>query len=99
MRIQEMRSGMTHLRKKMEDAEGVFASAQDESAEVSAEPTPEPAPDCDLYEPIWAVVSFDQIEAGGMTHSQASVLLSELEASGVAGLCLVTDAAAARTRR
>ena len=93
MLIQEMRSGMTHLKKKTDEHPAYF-----EGDAVELELPKETTVGCDLSEPEWSVVSFDQIEAGGMTHSQASVLLSELEASGVFGLCLVTDAAAARIR-
>ena len=95
MRIQEMRSGMTHLRKKVQDEQtaDILALKADaaESVPVRSEPV------CELTEPIWSVVSFDELEAGGLTHSQASVLAADLEASGVSGLCIVTDEAARRT--
>ena len=89
-----MRSGLTHLKKKTGEHRAYF----EESAVELEIPTERAAP-CDLNEPVWSVVSFDQLEAGGLTHSQASVLLTELAATGVSGLCLVTDTAAARLRR
>jgi hypothetical protein len=46
--------------------------------------------------PIWSVVSFDKLEASGLTYTTAYNLLEELESRKVAGLCLVTDEAASR---
>ena len=45
---------------------------------------------------IWSVVSFDACEASGLTYHAAAKLMSEKEAAGVYGLCIVTDEAAAR---
>lgn len=50
---------------------------------------------CELDEPSWSVVSFDKCEANGLTYAQAAVLMAELDFHGVAGLCIVTDEAAA----
>ncbi len=44
----------------------------------------------------WSVVSFDKCEASGLTYEAAAKLMSEKEASGVYGLCIVTDEAASR---
>ena len=46
--------------------------------------------------PRWSVVSFDEVEASGLTYHAAEKLLSDKEAAGVYGLCLVTDEAAQR---
>jgi len=46
--------------------------------------------------PIWSVVSFDRCEASGLTFAEASKKLTELEAQKIAGLCLITAAAASR---
>lgn len=99
MRIQEMKSGMTHLRKKVADAEQDNFFEQPEARDVSfeEETTATPTVDCDLEEPCWSVISFDRIEAGGMTYEQAVRLVVALNAAGVPGLCLITDAAAQRT--
>ena len=51
---------------------------------------------CELEQPIWSVVSFDKCEAAGLAYPAAVKLMAELEASGVYGLCIVTDAAAKR---
>ena len=48
----------------------------------------------ELDSPLWSVVSFERREAGGLTYDQAVVCLSELNADGVAGLCIITDKAA-----
>jgi len=50
----------------------------------------------ELYLPIWSVISFDRHEAVGLKYDAAFQKLEELEAQGVAGLCVVTDDAAAR---
>lgn len=97
MRIQEMRSGFSHLRKKEEP------ELPQEIFEMLAIPTPEvlfePAVRTyasELDEPRWSVVSFDQIEAGGLTYRQSCELMSLLDSHGLSGLCVVTDEAAAR---
>ena len=46
--------------------------------------------------PVWSVVSFDKREAVGVTYDAAVELCARLDAEGVAGLCIVTDAASAR---
>lgn len=66
-----------------------------------AEPVPEtPEPlvieTSEIEEPAWAVVSFDRVEAGGLTHEEAVRLMAELDRAGVAGLCVVTETAAER---
>ncbi|HUR99639.1 MAG TPA: hypothetical protein VMZ26_16355 [Pyrinomonadaceae bacterium] len=52
----------------------------------------------ELGQPRWSVVSFDACEASGLTYSDAVKLLSEKEAAGVYGLCIVTDEAAHRIK-
>ena len=92
MKIQEMRSGISHLNKKME------VKTRDNVFEMR--PIGEAAPEAltvhELDEPRWSVISFDQHEAGGLTYRQASDLLSELDAHDISGLCIITDEAAAR---
>ena len=97
MKIQEMRSGMAHLgrraeAKKLEDFSDLgLGPVQPETNTVAKFPERS-----ELDNPIWSVVSFDEIEAGGLTHRQASALIAELEKSGLTGLCIVTDEAASR---
>jgi hypothetical protein len=50
----------------------------------------------ELGEPLWSVISFDKREASHLTYVEAARKLARLEKKGVAGLCLVTDAAAER---
>ena len=52
---------------------------------------------CELHQAIWSVISFDQYEAAGLTYVAALRKLEELENRSIAGLCIVTDQAAART--
>ena len=47
----------------------------------------------------WSVVSFDECEASGLTYAAAVKLLEELEASGVYGLCIVTDDVASKVHK
>ncbi|MGH9948661.1 MAG: hypothetical protein ACRD6X_15900 [Pyrinomonadaceae bacterium] len=53
----------------------------------------------ELDQPIWSVISFDRVEGNFLDYAGAVRLQNELEFKGVAGLCIVTDAAAARTNR
>ncbi len=64
-------------------------------------PRREGAPDeqSDLLESVWAVVSFDRVEAAGLTYPEAAAKLAELVAKKIAGLCIVTDQAAAKIGR
>jgi hypothetical protein len=100
MRIQEMKPGILHLRKKMENegrqefyelstADAAFAGEQPADVDLSAT-------ESELSEPRWSLVSFERREAGGLTYPQAVTLMSELDNNGVAGLCIVTDQAASR---
>lgn len=98
MRIQEMRSGLSYLRRKTRERAGFDRSPWNTVVAVS-EPVAQPSVTCELDQPVWTVVSFSQIEAGGMTYAQASKLMSELDSYGVAGLCITTDKAASRISR
>ena len=53
----------------------------------------------ELDEQRWSVVSFRRVEAERLTYVQAAAKLSELDAKGVNGLCIVTDEAATRISR
>ena len=52
----------------------------------------------ELDEPRWSVVSFDRREAFGLTYRQAVTRLNELDSQRTAGLCIVSDEAAARIK-
>lgn len=104
MKIQEMRSGILHLPRKAEieprpEAFEPTIPPQAEPAPAPAEPTTTASQMCELDEPRWSVVSFDEIEAGGLTYRQAAALQSALELNDVNGLCIVTDEAARRISR
>lgn len=101
MRIQEMRSGLPHLRKRRVAAaqnnffvERIAKEAFIESLIEFIESDEPEVIGSDIEQPIWSVVSFDRVEAGSLTYSQATQLIDELDAKRVAGLCIVTDAAA-----
>lgn len=53
----------------------------------------------ELSEHMWSVVSFERVEASGLTYSEAADKIKECAEAGLTGLCLVTDTAAARMRR
>lgn len=53
-------------------------------------------PDSELSSGRWSVVSFDKCQASGLTHAGAVQRIAELNARRIAGLCIVTDEAAAR---
>lgn len=50
----------------------------------------------ELNEPVWSVVSFERCEASGLTYDAAVSRISQLDAAGVPGLCIVSDEAAGR---
>jgi hypothetical protein len=53
----------------------------------------------ELSSGMWSVVSFDRLEADGLTYQQASEKLLELQAAKTPGLCIITDSAAKRLKR
>lgn len=53
----------------------------------------------ELEEPCWSVVSFEGLAAAGLTYAQAVKMMAELDAEKIAGLCIVTDAAARNLKR
>ena len=52
----------------------------------------------ELESPIWSVISFERVEATGLDYDSAARLLAELESKKVAGLCIVSNDAAARIK-
>lgn len=52
----------------------------------------------ELESPIWSVISFERVEATDLNYASAARLLAELEAKKVAGLCVVSNDAAARIK-
>ncbi len=97
MKIQEMKSGVSHLIKKAEPV------ARDNILEMRALTDPEPEAlvedgPCELEEPRWSVVSFDRRVGGHLTYDQAAVLMAELDAKKIPGLCIVADEAAVRIK-
>lgn len=100
MRIQEMRSGLDHLRKRSEtEAKDNFFDFRLSLEPDLSWPDPVIVSKSELDEPRWSLVSFDQIEAGGLTYRQAAELMSLLDSHGMSGLCVITDEAAARMNR
>ena len=100
MKIQEMRSGILHLNKKMENRtrNNYIETREPDVTEVETGAGLPLVFDCELDEPRWSVISFEQMEAGGLTYKQAAAFMSELDSRNVAGLCIITDEAATRIR-
>ncbi len=97
MKIQEMRSGARHFERRPEPKfkNNVFEMRSLGEPIFDDDAFPE-AIASELEQPIWSVVSFDQRQAGGLSYKQAASLLSELDACGIPGLCIITDEAANR---
>jgi hypothetical protein len=87
-----MRSGFGYLRKRV--TEEVPGNNMETEAAAVQQNGGSRELACDLTDPHWSVVSFDEVEAGGLTYFQAVNLVSELDASGIPGLCIITDNAA-----
>lgn len=93
-----MRSGIVHLKKRMDDERQENSMAAPEAIFENAR-SDDVVPDVSsrLDKTCWSVISFDKLEAGGLTYAQAEQLMAALDTQDVAGLCIVTDEAAART--
>ncbi|GIU82983.1 MAG: hypothetical protein D6687_02680 [Acidobacteria bacterium] len=50
----------------------------------------------ELYEPIWAVITFDSVVAHHLTYEEAIAWAEKLEKQMQNGVCIVTDSAAER---
>ena len=50
----------------------------------------------ELLSERWSVISFEKCEASGLTYAEAKQRIAEFEKQRIAGLCIVTDEAAAR---
>jgi len=98
MKIQEMRSGILHLHRRMENESRDDILELPRLDEPAVKPNVPSAPDSELSEQRWSVISFERREAWSLTYSRAVELLSKLEADGITGLCIVTDEAAKRIR-
>lgn len=96
-----MRSGFAHLRKRRASVghnnffgDRIAKEAFIESLTEFIESDEPEVAVCEIDQPTWSVVSFDKVEAHGLTYAQATQLTDELNSNRVAGLCIVTDAAA-----
>jgi hypothetical protein len=99
MKIQEMKSGILHLNRRMENERQQNNFESRAIGVAFAEPELAPAADSEIDEALWSVISFDQMEACCLTYNQAAALMAELDSQNVPGLCVVTDDAAARITR
>jgi hypothetical protein len=100
MRIQEMRSGFAHLKKKAESAEHdnvyVMHPVPKQDPWTLADDPSVISSVSELEEARWAVISFDKVEASPLTYSQAEDWLAELDLRNVPGLCIVSIETAER---
>lgn len=92
-----MRSGFMHLQKKPQIVNEIDITVA-EIFDTLRRPLALPRqPESDLDRSMWSVISFDELEAGGLTYRQAAEVLTELELHGIRGLCIITDEAAKKT--
>lgn len=95
-----MRSGLEYLRKRPESEFVRIDLGMELFGEMTVEPIEaEPKVMSELEESRWSVVSFDRIEAGGLTYRQAAELMILLDSHKLTGLCVVSDEAASRMNR
>ncbi len=95
-----MRSGLEYLRKRPQSEFVRIDLGMELFGEMTVEPIEtEPQVMSELEEPQWSVVSFDRIEAGGLTYRQAAELMILLDSHKLTGLCVVSDEAASRMNR
>jgi len=95
-----MRSGLAYLRKRPETEFVRIDLGMELFGEMTSESIDTlPKVMSELEEPRWSVVSFDRIEAGGLTYRQAAELMILLDSHKLTGLCVVSDEAASRMNR
>ncbi len=95
-----MRSGLAYLRKRPETEFVRIDLGMELFGEMTSETVDTlPKVNSELEEPCWSVVSFDRIEAGGLTYRQAAELMILLDSHKLTGLCIVSDEAASRLNR
>jgi hypothetical protein len=95
-----MRSGLEYLRKRPESEFVRIDLGMELFGEMTVEPIEtELKVMSELEEPRWSVVSFDRIEAGGLTYRQAAELMILLDSHKLTGLCVVSDETASRMNR
>jgi hypothetical protein len=94
MKIQEMRSGLDHLRTK--NTSSVSVHDEVEHQFQSEDANQRLIDDCELDQPKWAVISALKVEAACVTYGEARQLLLDLASQGVSGLSVVSNEAAYR---
>src|SRR4051812_35622924 len=100
MRIEEMRSGRAYLSRPVPAGDDTRLGADElrntfpRSSTNERIDTGPVIPQSDLEKRQWSVVSFDGVEAGGLTYDQATRLIAVLGENGINGLCIITDVAA-----
>lgn len=52
----------------------------------------------ELCEALWSVISFERVQGTNLTYDNARELVERLDKQNVAGLCIVTNEAAACVR-
>lgn len=77
----------------MKNGNGQVKHSDQETGDRPARPK-EPGSFSELDAAVWSVVSFEKCEASALTYEEARTKMADLDANGVNGLCIVTDAAA-----
>jgi len=102
MKIQEMKSGLIHLKKTEKRSESVLGLFDAPEADGAWPVEPRRANIeiiSEIDRPSWSVISFEGCEVYGLPYRQAADRMSQLEARGATGLCIVTDEAAKQIKR
>jgi hypothetical protein len=80
----------------MQNTGAKMISETDKKTIVEGEAAAENNLTSELSEPRWSVVSFDAVAVSGLPYEEARNWLEKLGKQNIAGLCIVTDEAAAR---
>lgn len=69
---------------------------ENEILETAQEVAPAEEVSSELSQPCWSVVTYKSIAVSHLTYDEAVQWAEDLKKQGVSGLCVITDAAAAR---
>lgn len=53
----------------------------------------------ELELPRWSVITYESVEASGLSYNKALRRIKKLDKKGISGLCIVSDEAAARVSK
>lgn len=80
----------------MENDEEEMNMETQTAQQTEVAPTENEAVLSELHQPIWSVVSFEEVIKNGLTYDEALNEMERLISEKVSGLCIITDEASAR---